>query len=193
MTATNPRKLRGPWTSGYALDVHSTGSEFLGYYEYGHEQYETHRTDLGELLYRVKYKGDDAALERLVSAIAAFVESLAVTPDVIVPVPPTRLRRVQPLFRICDGVGAALRIPVARTAVKKAAGPELKDLRTFEDRTNALENAITVDAKKVTGKTVLLIDDLIRSGATIAAVTTQIKRSGARAVHALAVTATRRK
>ena len=62
----NPKPLHGPWATGYALHVHSTGSEFLGYDQYGHEQFDTKRTEVGELLYRVKYKGDDAALDELV-------------------------------------------------------------------------------------------------------------------------------
>ena len=31
MTKINPRKIDGPWTDGRVLDLHSTGSEFLGY------------------------------------------------------------------------------------------------------------------------------------------------------------------
>jgi hypothetical protein len=32
----NPRKLRGPWTDGYALDVHTTSSTMIGHNAYGH-------------------------------------------------------------------------------------------------------------------------------------------------------------
>ena len=32
----NPRRLRGPWDDGYALDVHTRSSTFLGYDQYGH-------------------------------------------------------------------------------------------------------------------------------------------------------------
>jgi hypothetical protein len=32
---TNPRRLRGPWDGGYALDVHTRSSTFLGYDQYG--------------------------------------------------------------------------------------------------------------------------------------------------------------
>jgi competence protein ComFC len=190
---TNPRKLRGPWASGYALDVHSTGSEFLGYDEFGHEQYDTKRTEMGELLYRVKYKGDDAALDELVGAMVEFVKASSIKADILVPVPPTRARTVQPLFKICDHLAAALKIPVTRTAATKSAGAELKNLHSFEERTKALENMITIEKKSVSGKTVLLVDDLVRSGATIAAVATELKKAGAIAVHVLTATETRRK
>jgi competence protein ComFC len=52
MTRINPRKLSGPWTEGYALDLHTASSEFLGYDEFGHEQFNTERTEVGELVYR---------------------------------------------------------------------------------------------------------------------------------------------
>ena len=193
MTKTNPRNLKGPWASGHALDVHSTGSEFLGYDEFGHEQYDTKRTEVGELLYRVKYKGDDAALDELVRVMVEFVKTSGIKADVLVPVPPTRARSVQPLFKICDRMAAALKIAVARTAATKSGGAELKNLHSYEDRTKALENTITVDKKTVAGKTVLLVDDLVRSGATIAVVATELKKAGAAAVHVVTATETRRK
>ena len=46
VTKSNPRKIDGPWADGRVLDLHSTGSEFLGYDEYGHEQFDTRRTEV---------------------------------------------------------------------------------------------------------------------------------------------------
>lgn len=193
MTKINPRQLNGPWHEGYALDVHSTGSEFLGYDEYGHEQFDTKRTDVGDLLYRVKYKGDETALAELADVMAEFVRSKGISSEMIVPVPPTRVRRVQPLFKIVAALGQRLRIPVISTAVKKSGGAELKNLHAFEERRKVLENAISVDPRQVAGKRILLVDDLVRSGATIAAVAEQLTAAGARTVHVLAVTQTRRR
>lgn len=193
MVKINPRQLKGPWLEGYALDVHSTGSEFLGYDEYGHEQFDTKRTDVGELLYRVKYKGDEAALTELADVMAEFVKSKGVPSEIIVPVPPTRVRRVQPLAKIVVALGQRLRIPVISTAVKKSGGAELKNLHGFEERRKVLENAISVDPRQVAGKRILLVDDLVRSGATIAAVAEQLTAAGARAVYVLAATQTRRR
>src|SRR3954447_17501447 len=159
MTKINPRQLKGPWREGYALDVHSTGSEFLGYDEYGHEQFDTKRTDVGELLYRVKYKGDEAALSELADVMAEFVKSKGISSEIIVPVPPTRVRRIQPLFKIVAALGQRLRIPVIGTAVKKSGGAELKNLHDFEERRKVLENAISADPRQVVGKRILLVDD----------------------------------
>jgi competence protein ComFC len=193
MTNINPRKLSGPWAKGYALDRHSTGSEFLGYDEFGHEKFDTKRTEVGELLYRVKYRGDEAALRELVNSLAKFVKSENIVADIIVPVPPTRARKMQPLFRICDGLGEKLKLPVTKDAVKKRGASELKNVWTFEERTRILENAISVDSKAVAGKRILLVDDLVRSGATIKTVAEQLTIAGAAAVYVVVATQTRRK
>ena len=42
----NPRKLRGPWTDGYALDVHTTSSTMIGHNAYGHAVFDTVRSPL---------------------------------------------------------------------------------------------------------------------------------------------------
>jgi hypothetical protein len=45
----------------------------VGYDEYGHPRFDTVRTEAGELLYRLKYKGQMDALEELVTVSAAFI------------------------------------------------------------------------------------------------------------------------
>jgi hypothetical protein len=69
VTKINPRKIDGPWADGRVLDLHSTGSEFLGYDEYGHEQFDTRRTEVGDLLYRLKYRTTRPRSMRLASSL----------------------------------------------------------------------------------------------------------------------------
>ena len=59
----NARPVRGTWDDGRTLDLHIRSSDFVGYNEYGHAQFESTRTELGELLYRLKYKGDQSTLQ----------------------------------------------------------------------------------------------------------------------------------
>jgi len=72
MVSINPRRIPGRWRDGYALDIHTIHSEFLGHDEYGHPQFGTTRSDIGELLYQLKYRSDDAVVPSLVETIAAF-------------------------------------------------------------------------------------------------------------------------
>ena len=192
MTKTNPRKVRGPWTDGHVLDVHSTGSDFVGYDEFGHAQFNTTRTEIGELLYRLKYKADASALVDIGEASERFIRSWRIKFDLIVPVPPTRARKVQPLHQICDELGKRFRVPVVKAAVKKTSGAaELKNLHEFEARRRVLKNSVTADRRLVEGRRVLLVDDLIRSGATMSAVAEAITTAGASSVYAFALTQTR--
>lgn len=193
MTKIQPRKIDGPWADGRVLDLHSTGSEFLGYDEYGHEQFDTRRTEVGELLYRLKYRSDASALEEIGIVAEKFIRSWRVTFDVIVPVPPTRSRRVQPLHQIADELASRFGVPVVKGVSKKAAGAaELKNLREYHEREAVLEGALMVNARNIAGRRVLLLDDLIRSGATLSAVARALTEAGAATVFAFALTKTRR-
>jgi hypothetical protein len=59
---TNPIKLHGVWQGGYALDLHTIGSTFLGTDSFGHDVFDTTRSEIGELLYRLKYGRDQTTL-----------------------------------------------------------------------------------------------------------------------------------
>src|SRR3954452_16941712 len=155
MTTVNSRKIDGPWADGRVLDLHSTGSEFIGYDEYGHEQFDTRRTEVGELLYRLKYRLDASALEEIGNVSEKFIRSWRVTFDVIVPAPPTRTRRVQPLHQIADELARRFSVPVVKAVSKKAAGAaELKNLREFHERQAVLKDALVVNGRLIAGKRV---------------------------------------
>jgi predicted amidophosphoribosyltransferase len=175
------------------LDLHSTGSEFRGYDEFGHEQFDTRRTEVGELLYRLKYRNDATAVAEIGAVAEQFIRSWRIQFDIIVPAPPTRMRRVQPLHQIADDLARRLDVPVIKAVSKKAAGAaELKDLHEFHERQAVLQGALSVNGRAIAGKRLLLIDDLIRSGATLGAVATALSAAGAATIFAFALTKTRR-
>ena len=62
MSAINPRKIAGRWIEGVALDLHTISSIYVGVNEHGRDMFDTKRSELGELLVRLKYKGDQSAL-----------------------------------------------------------------------------------------------------------------------------------
>jgi predicted amidophosphoribosyltransferase len=193
MAKYNPRKIYGSWSDGYVLDLHSTGSTYIGDNEFGHPQFETHRTEIGELLFRLKYRSDETALMGLVEAASSFIRKWAVRPSIIIPVPPTRAyRKLQPVTRLAEELGARLKIPVAHDAIRKQKQfSELKNVYDGEERRKLLEGAFVVNASRVKGHRVLLMDDLYRSGATMNAIGEVLLNSGASAVFAFAFTQTR--
>ena len=193
MAKFHPRKIYGSWNDGYVLDLHSTGSTYIGDNEFAHPQFETHRTEIGELLFRLKYRSDETAVHELVQAASRFIRKWNVKPSIIVPIPPTRAyRKLQPVARLADELGAQLEITVAHDAIRKQKRfAELKNVYDSEDRRKLLQGAFDVNSSRVKGHRVLLVDDLYRSGATMNAIADVLNNSGATAVFAFAFTKTR--
>lgn len=189
----NPKRIPGCWDEGFALDLHTLESSFLGYDEYGHAQFETQRSELGELLYKLKYKNEQAVLPEIALVASNYVRDWNPSIDLIVPVPPSRERLIQPLFRIADELGKLLNLPVDKTSLRKLREtPELKNVYDFDKRIEMLEGAHTVSSSTLRGHRVLLLDDLFRSGATLNSITELLRlEGGTAAVFALTLTRTR--
>jgi predicted amidophosphoribosyltransferase len=188
----NPRRVPGCWDDGFTLDLHIRSSDFLGYNDYGHPQFDTTRTELGELLYRLKYKSDQSAIAPIAQAVCDFVQKWNPGIDVIVPAPPSKNRAVQPLFQIADEVGRLLNLPVDKQSVRKVKEtPELKNV-DYAKRLELLGGAHSVDGAVLRGRRILLLDDLHQSGATLNAIARLLREAGgASAVFALALTRAR--
>lgn len=195
MVSSNPAKVDGLWREGFVLDVHTLSSDYLGDDEFGRPIFHSTRTELGELLYRLKYKADPSAVDGIVESAASFVRSWNPGAEIIVPVPPTRASRPhQPVVTLATALGVHLGLPVHLECVRLRKDiPELKNVYDFETRLRLLEGAHVVDQAVVTGQRVLLFDDLFRSGATVNAITKGLCAAGAADVFVLAITRTRSK
>ena len=187
--------IDGLWKEGYALDVHTLASDYLGDDEFGRPAFRTTRTELGELLYGLKYQRDASAVAGIVDTASAFVHSRNPGTEVIVPVPPTRTSRPhQPVITLATALGTRLGLPVLPGCVRlRKEIPELKDVFDLHARLRLLEDAHEVDSTAVGGRRVLLFDDLFRSGATMNALTKGLRAAGAAEVFALAITRSRSK
>ena len=188
-----PKQLRGDWKEGFALDVHTTGSTLIGHNEYGHPEFDTTRSPLGELLYRLKYKRDASVVEEIVDTLSEFLKTWKIGIDLIVPMPPSNIRISQPVLAIANALGKKLGVPVCDNCVSKPQRtPQLKDIREYAERTKMLENAFAINRDQTAGKRLLLFDDLYRSGATMNAVARELTKAGnAKEVFVLALTHTR--
>lgn len=85
-------RIPGNWQQGFVLDYHTVRSVYVGDDEFGHPRYETVRTALGELVYKLKYHSDTSVLDEIIEAAAVFISGRRLNPDLIVPVPPSRQR-----------------------------------------------------------------------------------------------------
>jgi competence protein ComFC len=191
----NPRKLRGPWTDGFALDLHTTESTFLGYNAYGHPEFDTKHSPLGDLLYRLKNRGDRTAIEPIAEGALGFLQKWNPKVDAIVPVPPSNTQRKnQPVLEVANVLSAQSGIPLCSFCISKVKSTaQLKDVFDQSKRAAMLADAFSVDRAKTAGKRLLLFDDLFRSGATADTLARLlIGPGGSSAVYLLTLTQTRR-
>ena len=86
-------------------------------------------------------------------------------------------------------------VQVLSNAVQKTKDtPELKNVSTPQEKYDILKGVFKVVEPSIKDKTVLLLDDLYRSGATLRAITDVLyKQGGAGKVKVLALTITKRR
>lgn len=196
MASTHPIKISGRWREGFALDYHILSSTYLGDDEYGHPMFDTKRTELGALLYRLKYRSDGSVIDELANTAAQFVSSWNPGAGLIIPVPPSKsYRPEQPVILLAEALGKHLSVPVALNCVIRVKNlPELKNVYDYPTRLRLLQGAHSVKQGTVEGKKILLFDDVYRSGATLNAVTEALYEEGRAAeVYALTLTLTQSK
>jgi competence protein ComFC len=190
---TQPMRIPGRWREGYALHYHTLSSTLVGDDEFGHPQFSTTRSELGELLYRLKYRADRTVIAELADVAADFVGRWGPRLDAIVPVPASKYRSVQPVAEVGMALAQRLGLPFDAEAVEKSKEVgELKNVFGFNERLNLLDGVHSISRERTEGRNLLLFDDLFRSGATMNAITSDLYDQGAaKTVYALALTRTR--
>jgi Predicted amidophosphoribosyltransferases len=189
-------EIKGNWKKGFALDLHTESSAYLGLDEFGHDRFKTKRTEIGEYVYKLKYQFDLSVLPKIVSFITSKISNIHKV-DFIIPVPPSNAsRKVQPVFEVAYALGKDVKVSVLPDAViKTKPTPELKNVSDPAERDKILSNAFSISSKYNFGsKNILLIDDLFRSGATFRSITRVLYDQGkAKNVFVVALTKTRSK
>lgn len=186
-------KIHGNWKKGIALDLHTKSSEYLGLDEFGHDRFETIRTEMGELVYKLKYKSDLSVVPQIVNAIVKIggIEKM----DYIIPVPPSNIhRRFQPVFIIAEELSRKIDVELAMDLILKIREtPELKNITDDKERDNITRDAFSLnDTYDLSGLKVLILDDLYRSGTTLRAITSLLHEEGkVKNVYVVTLTKTR--
>jgi len=166
------RQIRGPWDEGWVLDKHSVSSVYEGENEYGHPQFNTTRTEVGEATYQLKYRGGWAQAKPLAQAIADSIFPRLSQVGFIVPMPASTQRARQPVTEVAKELGSLVKLPVFDNLLLKAKnGVSLKDLNTKDEKIEAIGTSFSVnDEISTDGRwNVLVVDDLFHTGASMEA------------------------
>ena len=163
----HPINLYGRWDNGWALDIHTISSVYLGDDPFGHPRYDTTRSDIGELMYQLKYQVNTNVLPAIVNQVTRFLESkdLLSCIDLIIPAPPTKARTFQPVFAIAEAVAKQNNIFFSDDALVKTSTLEAKSMDWSEKK--KLSGSVHFTKEFIRPCNVLLIDDIFKSGSTL--------------------------
>ena len=192
----DPKMIIGNWTHGWALDRHTLRSTSGASNSSMHPEFDTERTELGEALYKLKYRADMAQVEPIARTVADFIRGRAELSDIkaILAVPPSDTRRsFQPVQAVAAGIGSLLRLPAPDDYLLKARLTlPLKSVTGKHSRRAELAGAFAVADQRFADMHILLFDDLFRSGETLKAVTgTLLFEGNAAMVSVVTATSTR--
>ena len=147
-------------------------------------------------LHDLKYSGERRLAEPLGAAIARRWARVGVGADVVVPVPVhaerERRRGYDQAALVATVAARDLGLPCVRALERRRATVAQFELGRDERASNvagafALRRDVPSGASSVVGRWVLLVDDVVTTGATLAACGEALVRAGARAVSAIAL------
>jgi len=162
-------------------------------FEQGWCRYQFHKkSPLQQLLHAMKYEGLYNLGNSFGRQLGEWISSGADTADIecIVPVPLHRLKKIERSYnqaeKIAEGIAQSLQKPLQRKLlVRKRYTVSQTGLSAAERKKNP-EGAFLV-AKGVVGRHVLLVDDVITTGATMAAAASALREGGAERISLAAV------
>ncbi len=192
----NPQKIEGHWKEGWAMDLHTISSMPIRDEMGNVVKWDNKRPPIAEELYQLKYCGDRSGVDNIAKSVADFIAKKKGewNIDLIIPVPPSdRKRAYQPVMELANIIGKLSNLLIDTTTLKKnEATPQLKTIDDPEARREILKDAFSTDTNSLSGKNVLIFDDLYRSGETLnAIVDVLLKQGNANNVYVLTVTKTR--
>lgn len=186
-------EITGNWQKGIAFDKHTLSSEYLGVDQFGHDRWESTRSEMGELVYQLKYQSKSDVIPKIVELLDRIkgIEEM----DLIVPIPPTdSARQFQPVSLIAEALGKHRKVKVLPDLlVKTPGGAQLKNVNDPDERQKLLRASMKLsNVHNVAGMKILLVDDLYRSGSTLSIATELLLGEGkASSVSVLTMTKTR--
>jgi len=148
------------------------------------------------VILRIKKTEDVYTIKHLSYLAADKVSSLyeGIAFDMLLPVPSSKESVKQAGFDRMDifarKLSRLLKIKYDRRALTKVMETKKQHTLSKDERLTAQKDAFHVDKESVSGKTILLFDDIITTGSTLSECAASLKRAGAHKVYCFTIAAT---
>lgn len=142
-------------------------------------------------LHRLKYRRDIGLGEMLSGQMYEFVKQLGWPIDILIPVPLGKKRQKERGYNqvamVAMPLSAQMGLNYSPSALSRARETRSQVGLSAGERQENVKDAFWADAKKVSGHTVLLMDDVSTTGATLSSAAEALRSSGAREVYAVTI------
>ncbi|MFO8037153.1 MAG: phosphoribosyltransferase family protein [Anaerolineales bacterium] len=140
-------------------------------------------------MYELKYHHNIGLGERLAKELVKLIESLRWKCDMVIPLPlgSERLkeRGYNQAMLLAGPIAWDLHLPLQRQAVKRVKETQSQVGLSRRQRIGNVRQAFDAEPLYVTGKQILLVDDVVTTGATINAYAKALKDAKAESVYGL--------
>ncbi len=161
----NPIKIDGLWDEGYALDLYTLSSTYIGEDAFGHPRFNNTYSEVGRLLYQFKYNGHLDTREQIAAIAVEFLHAWldGKNVDTILPCPASLTREIQPVYAIAYEIAELMNIAYTDEVLKKNSSVAIKNTAKEERNLEGLISKVK-NAKRTCN--ILLIDDIVDTGTT---------------------------
>ena len=186
--------INGNWNDGYAFDYHILSSTFIGNNEYGHPEFDTIRTPIGQCLYKLKYQQSQESIDKIVNIIKEdkYFNDFIKQVNTIIPVPPSNNYRIlQPVLLISREIAKIYGKTIKEDVLESTNKEQIKNVPT-EEKYEKIRNTIKLSSDLNKTDKLLIIDDVFDSGSTLTAIVSIIKEHGYKNINIFTLTKTKK-
>ena len=151
-------------------------------------------TKSARIVHQLKYFGMENVAQNMGRLIAnefndyGFFSDI----DIIVPMPTTFRRRLERGYNQCEAIAAGVReitaLPIAHNAAVRTKFNGSQTRKSSMERRENVKNVFRLkDASIIKGKHVLIIDDIITTGATIMSLAEELMKGGVKKISVLTI------
>lgn len=173
----NVQQINGNWNLGYSLDKHALSSVCTGNNQWGHPEFDTTRSEVGEALFQLKYRGDYNKVSIIGAQMYDSLSGYFLTACLVIPMPPSKIRVRQPVVEIARDLAVRMGVPCYENLlVKTISTPQMKDIGSRDEKVDTLIEAFSINDQLGNGLfDILIVDDLFDTGSSLEAATTVLR------------------